>query len=67
MLSVVHDGSERKAFIQWLDGERSTAALAVTLKLSHLSQSEQRREVKRFKDRILKRLSRLSEKSRRRK
>jgi hypothetical protein len=55
ILSVAQGASERQALIQWLHGERSTASLAATLALAHLSQTEQRREVKRFKDRVLKR------------
>jgi hypothetical protein len=49
---------ERSAVILLLDGEYSTAALAVALSASHLSFPEQQREVKRFKDRVKKRLLR---------
>jgi len=57
--SVAAGGAERKALTAWLDGERDTARLATLLKLSHLALSEQRSEVKRFKDRMIKRLSRI--------
>jgi hypothetical protein len=49
---------ERIALEMWLEGERNTAPLAVALGLAHLSPSNQRREVKRFKDRLRKRLER---------
>jgi hypothetical protein len=50
---------ERKAAALWLDGERRTARLAEALGLSGLSMADQRLEVKRFKDRLLKRVARL--------
>ena len=60
------DGSERKALVAWLNGER-TPQVAAALGLSHLPEADQRREVKRFKDRFLRRVSRQVEKSCRRK
>lgn len=66
-LSIVNRGPERRALITWLEGERRTDALAAILEISHLPQREQRREVKRFKDRILKRASRYLVRQRRRK
>jgi hypothetical protein len=51
------DGPEREAARLWID-EAGTDAIAAALGLAHLATDEQRREVKRFKDRLLKRLSR---------
>lgn len=59
ILSVVNEGTELKAFAEWLSGERRTASLAATLGLSHLSPREQRYEIKRFKDRVRRRVLRL--------
>jgi hypothetical protein len=59
ILSVVHGGLERTALAQWLAGEQRAASLAAALGISHLSPVEQRREVKRFKDRVRKRVLRL--------
>jgi RNA polymerase sigma-70 factor, ECF subfamily len=58
VLAVAHDDGERRALLRWLDGVRATSAFADALGITHLSPDEQRREVKRFKDRLLKRLSR---------
>jgi len=58
VLSAIEPGPEREALIAWMRGERRTTAFALTLNLSHLPTSEQRREVKRFKDRMIKRLGR---------
>jgi RNA polymerase sigma-70 factor, ECF subfamily len=52
-------GRERAALRCWLDGETRTAPLAAALGAAGLTPSEQRREVKRFKDRVLKRLARV--------
>lgn len=49
---------ERAALRLWLGGERRSAPLASALGLSHLAPSAQRQEVKRFKDRLLKRFAR---------
>jgi DNA-directed RNA polymerase specialized sigma24 family protein len=49
---------EHAAFVLMCDGERSTVAFARVLGISHLSDLEQRREVKRVKDRIKKRIER---------
>jgi hypothetical protein len=57
--SVVDEGNERIALTEWLKGERRTIRLASLLGLSQLSTLDQRREVKRFKDRMRKRASRL--------
>lgn len=51
--------AERQATTLWLNGERRTARLAEALGLSVLSMADQRVEVKRFKDRLLKRVVRL--------
>jgi len=55
--AVVGPGHERDALIAWINGARPPA-LALALNLSHLPSSEQRREIKRFKDRMTKRLRR---------
>jgi hypothetical protein len=64
VFSVVDDGPERRALAVWIEGERRTTVLARELGLSHLAPAEQRCEVKRFKDRTLKRLLRLAERLR---
>lgn len=56
---VASSKHERAAVHLWLAGERRTQALAEALALSHLTFHNQRVEVKRFKDRILKRCLRL--------
>lgn len=66
LLSIVDPGPERRALITWLGGERRTDTLAAVLEISHLPEGEQRRVVKRFKDRIVKRAWRHFEKHRRR-
>jgi DNA-directed RNA polymerase specialized sigma24 family protein len=53
------DGVEREALELWFDGERRTGALAEVLGFGALQAPEQRRLVKRFKDRNMKRLARL--------
>jgi DNA-binding response OmpR family regulator len=58
MIAAAATGAERPAVVQWLNGERGTAPLAAALGLSHLPALDQRREVKRFKDRIIRRLMR---------
>jgi RNA polymerase sigma-70 factor (ECF subfamily) len=50
--------TERAAFELMRAGERATAAFAAVLGIGHLSEDEQRREVKRVKDRIIVRLKR---------
>ncbi len=50
--------TERAVFELMRAGERSTAAYVPLLCIEHLPEAEQRREVKRAKDRILKRLQR---------
>lgn len=49
---------ERQTLELLIEGERRTQEFARVLDVSHLPQSEQRREVKRVKDRIKKRLQR---------
>ena len=49
---------ERSFWEQMQQGERRTPVFAVILGITHLSASEQRREVKRVKDRLKKRLER---------
>lgn len=58
LLSVITDVAERRAVLRWLAGERATAPLANELGLSDRTRSDQQREVKRFKDRVVKRLLR---------
>lgn len=58
ILRLASNQVERRALLCWLDGERRTKPLAIALEASHLSRSEQQRAVKRFKDRVLKRLVR---------
>ena len=59
ILDIAIDPPEREALFRWLNGESGTTPLAQALGISALSESQQRREVKRFKDRILKRIARL--------
>lgn len=49
---------ERWALWMWTSGECGVSRLAAALGVAHLSQEDQRREVKRFKDRAVKRLRR---------
>lgn len=49
---------EQAALMAWLRGERSTKLLARSLNLFHLPSPEQSAEVKRFKDRVRRRLQR---------
>jgi RNA polymerase sigma-70 factor (ECF subfamily) len=58
ILDVALDAVERAALRLWLQGERRTEPLARALGLAGRSWSDQRREVKRFKDRVLKRILR---------
>jgi RNA polymerase sigma-70 factor (ECF subfamily) len=60
LLSIAATEPERAALRCWLDGERRTVPLAAALGAANLPISEKRREVKRFKDRVLKRLGRLA-------
>jgi RNA polymerase sigma-70 factor (ECF subfamily) len=53
------DAREAAAIRLWFDGDRSTLGLAKALKVTATTAGEQRREVKRFKDRVLKRLRRV--------
>jgi RNA polymerase sigma-70 factor (ECF subfamily) len=59
LLAGVTKSSERAPFLLWLNGERRTKVLAAALGCRDLSPSDQRREVKRLKDRVMKRLNRL--------
>ncbi len=52
------NSAERGAMKLWLNGERSTAAFAKALGFVNLSAAQQRAQVKRFKDRVIKRLTR---------
>jgi RNA polymerase sigma-70 factor (ECF subfamily) len=51
--------AERTAFELMRAGEKATAAFADALGLAHLPKEEQAREVKRVKDRVIKRLQRV--------
>jgi hypothetical protein len=59
ILDVAIDDTEREALGRWLHGERRTGPLARALGAGVLPVPEQRRAVKRFKDRIMKRIARL--------
>ena len=58
LLEAAANNAERSALSVWLAGDRSTCSIAEALGMGHLTTQDQRREVKRFKDRILKRISR---------
>jgi hypothetical protein len=58
ILAIATDRLERRAIVLWLNGGSTTEELAAALKLSHLPIPEQRKEVKRFKDRIVARCRR---------
>jgi RNA polymerase sigma-70 factor, ECF subfamily len=55
---LIKDPKDLKAIGLMLTGERATAAFAKVWKLQHLTPDQQRREVKRHKDRLKKRLER---------
>jgi RNA polymerase sigma-70 factor (ECF subfamily) len=55
--AVIIDSRERRAMEQWLDAA-SDDAIAEALGVGHLAPEDRRREIRRFKDRLLKRLSR---------
>lgn len=57
ILAVTTDPKERRATELWLDGA-GTLSIAQALGYGHLPADGQRAEVKRFKDRLIKRLSR---------
>jgi hypothetical protein len=57
VLAVTTDPRERRAAKLWLEGAGNDA-IAEALGVGHLPSDDRRREVKRFKDRLLKRLSR---------
>ena len=58
ILAVTNVGPERAAVRRWLNGDQSSDGIAATLGLVNLNSRQRREEVKRFKDRILKRLKR---------
>jgi RNA polymerase sigma-70 factor (ECF subfamily) len=58
ILGLAINDAEREALGCWLTGERGTERLAQALGVAVLPILEQRRTVKRFKDRILKRIAR---------
>jgi len=58
ILELAINDAEREALGRWLDGERCTEPLAQALGVDFLPILEQRRTVKRFKDRTLKRIAR---------
>lgn len=64
---IITDPIDRKLLELMLDGERQTRCYAEVLGITHLRMDEQRRQVKRAKDRLIKRLQRLGEKLRERK
>jgi RNA polymerase sigma-70 factor (ECF subfamily) len=53
------DEMERKILWLMLEGERSTERYAETMEITHLDEQAQREEVKRVKDRLMKKLRRL--------
>jgi hypothetical protein len=57
ILAIATDRVERRAIVLWLNAG-TTEDLAAVLKVSHLPVREQRKEVKRFKDRIVARFRR---------
>jgi hypothetical protein len=57
LMAVTWDPAERDAVRQWLDGAESDR-IAAALGYANLSLQDRRREAKRFKDRLIKRLSR---------
>lgn len=59
LLTLLATDAEREAVTLWLDGHRRPDAVARALGLTHLPASEQRLEVKRFNDRVVRRLARL--------
>lgn len=63
---IITDQADRKLLELILDGERKTKCYAEVLGITHLSMDEQRRQVKRAKDRLIKRLQRLGGKLRER-
>lgn len=54
------NGDERHAATLWLSGEHRTEILACALGVAELSPIDRQREVKRFKDRFVKRIIRLA-------
>ncbi len=56
---IVTNPTDKKLLELMLDGERKTERYAEVLGISHLNADEQRRQVKRAKDRLTKRLQRL--------
>jgi DNA-directed RNA polymerase specialized sigma24 family protein len=58
ILEAAAGPKEQFALRLWLDGERRTGPIAAVLGLSHLDAHGQRQEVKRFKDRVKKRIRR---------
>jgi DNA-directed RNA polymerase specialized sigma24 family protein len=53
------NAAERTVFDLMRDGEKATAAFTAALGIAHLSKEDQAREVKRVKDRVIKRLQRV--------
>jgi RNA polymerase sigma-70 factor, ECF subfamily len=62
--AVITDATDRRLVELMLDGERRTGAFAKVLGIAHLADEQQRRMVKRHKDRLKKRLERLGVKLR---
>jgi RNA polymerase sigma-70 factor, ECF subfamily len=60
LLAETFDDQERRVVELVMDGERDTDVYARLLELDHLPPGERRREVKRVKDRLQKRLRRLA-------
>ena len=58
MMETLKEAKDKEILCLWLDGVRDSAAYAVILKIEHLSVPDQRKEVKRQKDRILRFLRR---------
>ena len=58
---VFEDDADRKAAVQIIEGERSTAAFAEIFGVQELESSEQQEVVKRHKDRIKRKMQRSKE------
>jgi DNA-directed RNA polymerase specialized sigma24 family protein len=58
ILEIAAGPREQSDLLLWLNGERRTGPIAAVLGMNHLDAPGQRQEVKRFKDRLVKRIRR---------
>src|SRR5277367_6301392 len=58
VMEILSDPTDLEVFERMADGKRDTEDFASLLSLNHLPPMDQRREVKKVKDRILKKLKR---------